>query len=360
MKNETPLFVVVLLILGLASSCNFKKKRIPPPTLEPYSNRSWQEVRSYPLDYGRTDDLFFFSPERGFVVNSEGYLLLTEDGGQHWETKFRREETFFRCLTFRDSLNGFLGTIGVEEPLLYSADSISMYQTADGGESWTPTKFNGPYPKGLCGLQTVSDSVIVGCGRVRGPSFFIRSTDGGKTWNSYDYNHLAGSLIAPYFYDDNHGLLIGGTTNDKKNCHSLVLETFDGGVNWDTIYVSANPGEYCWKVAFPSDSLGFISIQKNIQEGPCYVLQTKDGGKNWFVNEYVDDYYYVQGIGFLNEQIGWMGGTQKWTMETTDGGVSWNKVANVGSGFNNFQFFGDSIGYGVGFGVFRMGKGKER
>jgi len=199
----------------------------------------------------------------------------------------------------------------------------------------------------------VNENLIVGCGRVRGPSYFIKTTDGGKNWYSYDLNHVAGSLIAAHFFDESHGLLIGGTTREKKECRSMVLETLDGGRTWDTIYLSEQKGEYPWKFSFPTREKGFISIQRNANDGRFYHLQTKDGGKTWKEVEHSPTDYYVQGIGFINENIGWIGGSRTWTYETRDGGKTWNKLGDIGNGFNNFQFLEDSIAYGVGFGVYK-------
>lgn len=319
-----------------------------------YYTQSWEKLDNYPLKRGRTDDLFFFNPDRGFVINSQGLLLLTEDGGDSWEQKFSVPGSFFRCITFKDSLNGWVGTLGMGDEHLSSTDSFIMYGTQDGGETWTPTEIEGPYPEGLCGLQTVSEKVIVGCGMVRGPSYFIKSVDGGLTWQSYDLNHLAGSLIAPHFFDESHGFLLGGSTTDKIECRSLVLETFDGGITWDTAYLSKQKGEYCWKASFPTREKGFISIQRNVDDGDFYCLQTNDGGKTWIENIYETEDYYVQGVGFINENMGWLGGSVNWTMETRDGGQSWRRVKDIGRGFNKFQFFGDTLAYGTGFGVFKL------
>ncbi len=347
-------FLLLIFVSILLTSCSNKLYPIFEEHQQLNYSHAWERVDNYPPKRGRSDDLYFFNPERGFVINSQGLLLLTEDGGESWETKFKVEDSFFRCITFKDSLNGWIGTLGMGDALLSSRDSFIMYGTNDGGESWAPTEIEGTYPSGLCGLQTVSDKVIVGCGMVRGPSFFVKSVDGGETWKSYDLNHLAGSLIAPYFYDENHGILIGGTTTDKIECRSLVLETFDGGTTWDTIYVSKQKGEYCWKVSHPSEKLGFISIQRNVEDGEFYCLQTNDGGKNWFENIYEKESYYVQGIGFINEKLGWMGGSSHHTMETRDGGKTWKRMKDIGRGFNKFQFFGDTLAYGTGFGVFKM------
>ena len=88
-------------------------------------------------------------------------------------------------------------------------------------------------------------------------------------------------------------------------------------------------------------------------------MQTEDGGKTWFENVFTDDYYYVQGVGFVDENMGWLGGSNGYTMETRDGGKSWKKVTDIGRGFNKFQFFGDTLGYGTGFGVFKLEKPKS-
>ena len=343
-----------LAIAFLFMACNPELPKVFQEQQELHYSTAWEKLDNYPLRFGRNDDLFFFSPDTGFVINSQGSLFLTEDGGNSWQEKFQKKRTFFRCLSFQDRQTGWLGTLGTGDEALRSVDTIALYETFDGGENWQPTVFDGPYPKGLCGLQRVTDQMTVGCGRVRGPSFFIKTTDGGQSWQSYDLNHVAGSLIAPYFYDEQHGILIGGTTTDKKNCRSLILETFDGGYNWDTLYISQQKGEYCWKVSFPSPNRGFISIQRNLREGRFYFLETRDGGKSWQEKEYTEGYYYVQGIGFMDEKTGWMGGSDKWTMETRDGGQSWRRMSDVGLGFNKFQFFGDSLAYGVGFGVFKM------
>ena len=84
-----------------------------------------------------------------------------------------------------------------------------------------------------------------------------------------------------------------------------------------------------------------------------YHLQTEDGGKSWKEVEHAPNYYYVQGVGFANENIGWLGGSTAKTFETRDGGKTWIELRDIGSGFNNFQVFEDGTVYGVGFGVYK-------
>ena len=351
MKIKTPTILLFLFILFQGCTTKTAKELLEIENTN-YSN-SWEKLNNYPIENGRSDDLHFFDPLTGYVINSQGYLSFTEDGGKTWKVVYENEGTFLRCITFKNRLEGWLGTIGTGDESLRSRDTIALYQTNDGGNNWSPVKFIGPTPKGLCGLQKVTDQMIVGAGRVRGPSYFIKTNDGGKTWYSYDLSHLAGSLIATHFFDEENGFLIGGTTNDKKNSRSLVLKTSDGGVNWDTIYLSNQKGEYPWKFSFTTREEGYISIQRNVREGSFYHLKTEDGGESWREVEHAQDYYYTQGIGFIDKNIGWIGGSFSATYETRNGGARWNKMKKSGSGFNNFQFFGDSLAYGVGFGIFK-------
>jgi photosystem II stability/assembly factor-like uncharacterized protein len=345
--------VSIIILTAILDSCA-RKLAVPLKEIQSTTySTSWEKLDNYPIDNGRSDDLHFFDPSTGFVINSQGYLSYTEDGGQNWEVVHENKGSFFRCITFKNRNEGWLGTIGTGDKSLRSNDTIPLYQTKDGGKNWLPVKFIGPKPTGLCGLQKVSDQMIVGAGRVRGPAFFIKTNDGGETWYSHDLSHLAGSLIATHFLDEQNGFLIGGTTNDKDNSRSLMLKTSDGGENWDTIYVSKQIGEYPWKFSFPTKEIGFVSIQRNVRDGSFYHLQTSDGGENWSEVEHSPNYYYTQGIGFIDKNIGWIGGDYSWTYETRDGGNSWKKLKNAGRGYNNFQFFGDSLAYGVGYGVYK-------
>ncbi|MEL6866357.1 MAG: hypothetical protein AAFP19_18175 [Bacteroidota bacterium] len=319
-----------------------------------HATTAWESLSSYPQKVGRTDDLSFVNTELGWAVNSQGVLLKTRDGGDNWIVQFRKKNSFFRAVVFKDSLNGWLGTLGRNDSYLYSTDSIILYETHDGGESWAPTAIEGPYPTGICGMQKVNDQSIVACGRVRGPSYFMKTNDGGETWQSFNLDHVAGSLIAPYFFDEQHGILVGGTTRDKNNSKALVLETYDGGQSWDTIYQSQQKGEYCWKISFPSKEIGYISVQRNLRDGRFYCLKSTDGGRTWMEKDFAKKRYLAQGIGFINEQVGWIGGSFKYSYETRDGGDTWLPVSNAGKGLNNFQFIDQQRAFSVGRGIYRL------
>jgi len=339
----------LLIFLGLliTYSCNKKLKTIvSEPEIKSYSSL-WSELKTYPEKTGRNDDICFLNPNLGWAINNKGTLYKTEDGGDSWKLQFKKEGSYFRAVVFTDSLNGWLGTIGLGEKDLYSNDSNVLYETHDGGTNWKPTNILGEHPTGICGLQKVTADMIVGCGRVRGPSYFIKTMNKGKTWESIRLDDQAGALIAPYFFDEENGIMIGGTTTDKENSKALILSTKDGGETWDKLFESSQKGEYCWKVVFPTKKIGYVSIQRNVGDGKFHFLKTENGGRTWIEKEFAKKHYFTQGIGFINDKIGWIGGSYG-TYQTKDGGETWTSTPEFGIGLNKFQFFGDTLGYAAG------------
>lgn len=340
-------------------NCNhFLHKKITDSYVESKNTtyaESWQQIKSYPAKRGRNDDLCFITPEKGWVINKNGKVYKTEDGGDSWKLQFEKPGSYFRTIVFADSLNGWIGTLGLNEKHLHSTDSLVLYETRDGGQNWQPTEVEGEYPTGLCGLQKVTDDMIVGCGRVRGPSYFIKTMDKGKTWKSIKLDDKAATLIVPHFFDEKNGLMIGGTIRDKENSSALVLRTKDRGETWEKVFQASQKGEYCWKIVFPTEKIGYISVQRNVDYGDFNFLKTEDSGKTWKEYVYAPKHYFIQGIGFINEDIGWIGGSfRDGTYETRDGGKTWVSTPDFGKSLNKFQFFGDTLGYVTGNRLYKI------
>lgn len=89
--------------------------------------------------------------------------------------------------------------------------------------------------------------------------------------------------------------------------------------------------------------------------GPSYILKTTNNGSNWseifFVNGYDEE-----GIGFVNENTGWVGGWTGPTYQTTNGGANW-QLAGWGTNMNRFRFLSDTLAYAVGDRVYKYSRG---
>lgn len=271
----------------------------------------------------RHDDIYFVDESNGWLVNNKGQIYHSPDGGQSWENQYSDANLTFRSTTFIDESIGFAGLVLSEPDVLF--------ETRDGGNSWDniSSSINGPTVQGICGMQAVSDSMIVGVGAFWGSPRFIRSNDVGQSWTSFDMSAMAATLIDVQFFDDSTGIVVGGT-GSMLDGNAVILRTEDGGDSWEVVYEtqrkSGVPGEWGWKISFPSDSVGFVSVEyfSNPDAHFAKVLKTYDQGQTWEaidVDGSTDD-LGLQGVGFIDEQTGWVGGRGTTSM-TTDGGDSW-------------------------------------
>jgi photosystem II stability/assembly factor-like uncharacterized protein len=305
----------------------------------------WQTLPDAP-ETSRYNDVYFVSPTVGWVVSGTAAIYRTQDGGASWRLQFSRSTSHFRSVAFIDSLNGWVGNVGVGE--FGTTDASVLYRTTNAGNTWIPvTQFDGPAPRGLCGMYVVNDSTVVGVGRVRGPSFFIKTTDGGQTWTSKDMSAHAAGLIDVHFFDSDTGIAAGLTNSNHEQSSGVILYTEDGGETWEERFRTTRTGEWIWKLSFPSSEVGYASLQRN-SRSPIYFLKTTDGGATWEEKLFSSDYYFVQGIGFVTENEGWIGGnSSEDSYHTADGGETWMPDP-IGPRMNRFRFLNDSLGYAVG------------
>ncbi len=319
--------------------------------LEVLQAQSWETLSSAPVT-SRHNDVYFVSPDTGWVVDGSARIHRTHDGGQTWEQQFFQSESHLRSVAFLDAQRGWAGNVGVGE--FNTTDPTVLYGTNDGGETWESVEdFDGPAPAGLCGMYVVDDSTIVAVGRVRGPSIFVKTDDGGETWTSKDMSGHAAGLIDVYFPHPDTGFAVGLTNETHSLSSGVVLATTDGGETWETRFTTTRRGEWNWKLSFPSRRTGYASLQRN-NSSPIYFLKTTDGGETWQEKLFMSSYYFVQGMGFVNDSTGWIGGnsTQP-AYQTMDGGDSWQAV-EIGKRLNRFRFQGDSLGYAVGETVHKL------
>jgi photosystem II stability/assembly factor-like uncharacterized protein len=327
-------------------------------TLFGQTTSSWQTLNSVPI-VTRYNDIYFVTPDRGWIANGSGQIYRTLDGGVSWQKQFEKSTVHFRSIGFVDSLNGWAGNVGPGE--FGATDTSTIYQTADGGKTWTTVKsYIGPKPRGLCGMHVVNDSVICAVGRVRGPAFFARTTNRGKTWTSKDMSPYAAGLIDVYFFHPDTGLAVGLTNVTHDLSSGVVLFTADGGQTWEKRFTTTRTGEWCWKISFPTKKVGYASIQRNSQTSNHF-LQTIDGGKTWREKPFPINQYFIQGIGFVNDSVGWIGGSSAASSgyQTTDGGETW-QPAGFGSRLNRFRFLNDTLGYASGQRAYKYTKKTTR
>lgn len=313
---------------------------------------SWHVLPNSPST-NRMDDISFINENTGWAIYlggpNEGKIYKTTNGGTAWNIQLNVANTYLRCVGFADSLKGWAGTLGNFQG--FNRSPI-LYKTTNGGNSWDSVTFTTNRPAGLCGISVLDNNNIFACGRVGGPAFFIKTTNGGLNWTSQNMSSYALELVDCKFFTPDSGIVVGGVDTPFSATTGIILFTSNGGTNWIERYRGTRPFDGFWKISFPSRLTGYASINENLGADSLFFIKTSNGGVNWILSGYPVIYNWTQGIGFVNENTGWAGGFN-YTYKTTDGGVSWQQE-NFGININRIRFINDSIGYAVGSRIYKF------
>ncbi|NES04201.1 MAG: hypothetical protein F6K22_15980 [Okeania sp. SIO2F4] len=343
----------------------------------------------------RYDDIFFITPDVGWAVNGNGQILKTENGGGQWQLQRQLDGAYLRCIGM--TTDGTHGWVGCVTP------GKQLYRTSDGGKTWTlvdnlPKKYisqeKADAPSAVCGLWVLDKDHVFAAGTnyPERPARFFKTDDGGKTWIVRDMEDLACILVDIYFQNDQIGWVVGGRSvrpNPRRDdVVPTILKTTDGGKSWTDMlkYEKDKPlnvplGEWGWKIQFLENDPEFgVVACENLKAGAIFI--TEDGGDSWRRQEIRDECHMInenlEGIGFWNRNIGWVGG---WgdatfdsgrTSETRDGGKTWIDMTgswpkptdgylcpprcNIGQYINRFRFVGQDekrVAYASGNTVYK-------
>ena len=307
----------------------------------------WEIIQNAPSeDFGRFEDMVFVNENIGYVININGEVHKTIDGGNTWKLIYQFDSIPIRCIGFADENNGWIGSIG-----------RFGNQVADYLFRTIPS----PEPAGLCGIYVVDKSTIFACGRYSDSPTIIRSTDGGNSWTSQDLSNVANGLVDIFFFNPDTGFAVG-SVGEPPQRSGLILRTVNGGDTWFTARTLPVNGISCWKISFPSRNVGYVSYQ--MIDKDVYYLKTVDGGVSWTQNHFATaGNFSAQGIGFVTENLGWMGSwpgadmDERTSYETRNGGRTWTKVDHAGINVNRIRIVNDNLAYAIGTNVYRISQG---
>jgi photosystem II stability/assembly factor-like uncharacterized protein len=293
-----PLIVASLLLL-----CHFGA----------FSQHDWQWLNPQPS--GSTCiKISFTDRQHGFILNSNGDLIRSNDQGGHWQISNHFPQA--TCMDIVDSTGVVACSNGV------------LYLSSDNGNSWTLAN-----PSPQVGVQWVNI--------VSRDTFFLatqnglifRTTDRGKTMTTLDCHNP----IASFTFLDSKTGFAGGTG-------SMILKTTDGGQTW----IKKDSVNF-----FPSSILSFQFL--NADTGFAFreystLLRTYDGGNTW--HEF-NAGLTVPVIQFINSKTGFAAGDDGVILRTDDSGTTWTSVteangAKDGYQVNSLYFFDENTGFSVG------------
>ncbi len=208
---------------------------------------------------------------------------------------------FFDSLAFFDKENG----IAMGDP---TQNCLSVIRTKDGGNTWTKTSCKelpeitageAAFAASNSNIAIYKNNIWMGSGGAKARVF--KSEDYGRSWKVSETPIAQGGkmtgIFSIDFYDDRHGMIMGGDWEDKKNGKASKAVSNDGGLTWNLVARNDLPGYISCVQYVPGE------ISKKIMavstEGMFY---SKDAGTSWKKIEEKGFY----SLRFINNQTAWV------------------------------------------------------
>jgi photosystem II stability/assembly factor-like uncharacterized protein len=207
-----------------------------------------------------------------------------------------------RCYTIKNNRSIVFMLLAINFiNLLYSSE-IRATIPPDGKRSYW--YWNRPIPSGnmLYSLHFTDHQTGYAAGVI---GTVIKTTDGGKSWNSLASNTLE-DLSEIFFLNKYDGYAVGRS--------GTIIKTIDGGNIWTA--VSSNTNNYLHDITFAGRSIGYCAGLNGT------VLKSNDKGKSWskLITGTSAPLFCLD---FFDDNAGVAGGYNI-ILKTTDGGKSWD------------------------------------
>ena len=251
-------------------------------------------------------DIHAFSASKAIILSAglPAVILLTEDGGQHWQEVYRNEKEgiFFDALDFWDVERGiaFGDAIG---------QALQIIETKDGGMTWhaidsTLIPLAHPQQGGFAAsgtaLKTYGDGkVIIGLGGKEATVY--KSENYGKTWNRQfapiDQGAPSKGIFSFSFINEKRILVVGGDYLGDSLSKDCISISDNGGYSWRV----SNESRISLKGKYLSNIIAIDEQQwfAHSRFGACF---TQDAGRTW--QSFPFKYY----SGSLSQNYIWLSG----------------------------------------------------
>ncbi len=285
------------------------------------------------LGYGTTSD--FLDREHAFINITDpvdpinGTLYRTSDGGLTWDSNpvpFGRGD-----LRFLDPSNGWMMA---DRGIGAGNMGIAIFQTTDGGHSWTQTYTNDPnFPDakdslplgGLKNSLTPIDMQTAWVGGVTyasGVVYLYRTDDAGYNWSLVSMplpdnaQNLSFNVDGLQFVTDTDAFLVVRVNGDSTQ--QAVYVTHDGGGTWSQTPTLIPQG----------GSVDFSSAREGVIYNGDQFYVTRDAAQTW--TAVTPDVVFgdsFSSMDFVNSSTGWVITTDAEghhsLYRTSDGGATW-------------------------------------
>ncbi|MDP2301351.1 MAG: YCF48-related protein [Ignavibacteria bacterium] len=379
------------------------------------AGETWLEVAENPLSPTATaalNQVYFVNNNLGFICGASGTILKTTNSGNNWTTLASGVTTTLYDIWASDENN-----------ILVTTTAGNIRKSTDGGVSWTPINVgvtNIQYKIGSDGLNIITTGAagtvrrssdngttwslastglpntiqfndidfINGAVYLTGNSNYIyKSTNLGASWTTIEFtapnqtwtssyyasafsstgdslvtvgafgliNSIMGASSIPKVHSK---LFKAGTWNDIwssspdanvlavgaasiASAYDQIGRSTDGGMTWSIIPFSTTSTAMFWSIEMLDDNLGFVSGTNSA------IYKTTNGGLNWdsVVTTGIPSGITLRKIDFVNANVGWVFASApnvltNYIFKTTNGGIDWTPQSHGLTGTINGTVLG--------------------
>ena len=152
-----------------------------------------------------------------------------------------------------------------------------------------------------------------------------------QSWEMLNPYPTFNSIYSLSFPSPDTGFIVGN--------NSTLMRTIDGGDSWE-------------KIDFPVEGvqIRFVDFWDNnhgIVVAWSHIFMTSDGGETWNYShkQLTSDFVAAH---FINDSTGWIAGTYRKMLKTTDGGANWDQLNPPGLNMEALEFASAEVGYYAG------------
>ena len=243
-----------------------------------------------------------------FVLSIENPALLYKISNDEHKIVYKEshEKVFYDAMTFIDDSTG----IAIGDPI---DGCTSIIMTKDGGNTWQkidcsklPKVSDGEasFAASNTNIAVVDHSIWVVTGGAK--ARVLKSSDKGETWNVFNTPILQGEdsqgIYSVDFYDENHGIIMGGDYTKPTNNIANKAITSDGGLTWTLVSSGKTPNyKSCVQYIPGTEGKELIAV------GKTGISFSNDSGQTW--NDLSHEGYYA--IQFIDKNTAWLSGNNK-------------------------------------------------
>lgn len=213
---------------------------------------------------------------------SAAKLYSTTNGGRDWQI----HNLSFSCgqVSFLNSKEGYILS---DEGVAAGSQYISLYHTADGGQSWDLRFSHDPADPDDHGLPTggmksyfvflnSNIGLVGGSVPVAGAVYLYRTINGGTSWNTSECQGLP--------LDLNQETSVDKIIQIDATSAVLPIRSYSANGNSVTYFCSTSDGAETWKFVGLLENVEFLdfgTLRSGVAYGQSKMFQTEDGGATW-------------------------------------------------------------------------------